>query len=49
MKENMKNKKEYVAPKMKSVKLKRQGNLLCESGENCGEVGLAPHEQDPIA
>lgn len=39
-------KKEYVMPEMKTVKLERQANLLDFSN---GEVGLAPHEQDPIA
>ena len=50
MKENMKNKKDYVAPKMKSVKLKRQGNLLCDSEENCGENAyVLPHDLNKIA
>ena len=44
----MENKKEYTEPKMKTVHLENQVNLL-EGSENNGEFGLAPHEQDPLA
>jgi len=44
----MKNKKEYVEPKVKTVEIKLQKTIICGSDLN-GEVGLAPHEQDPIA
>lgn len=42
----MENKKEYMAPQMEVVELKYEPAMLLE---NSGEVGLAPHEQDPIA
>ena len=49
----MEHKKEYIEPAMELVHLDTQINLLgssCPDGvENCGEFGLAPHEQDPIA
>lgn len=48
MKENMENKKEYVAPQMDVVELKYRQPVLQEAS-NHGELGLAPHEQDPIA
>ena len=39
-------KKEYKAPKMKTVELEHQANLLDCSA--C-EMGYAPHEQEPMA
>ena len=43
-------KKEYVAPEMDTVDLKNKGNLiLCNSLGDGDELGLASHEQDPIA
>lgn len=46
----MKNKKEYVEPKVKTVEIKLQKTIICGSdGDLNGEVGLAPHEQNPIA
>ena len=52
----MEKKKVYFAPEMKTVELKAQHNLLdCSEGGNgadCeieGDLGFAPHEQDPLA
>ena len=42
----MENKKEYVAPQMDVVELKYEPAMLLE---NSDALGLAPHEQDPIA
>lgn len=41
-----KEKKEYVAPEVKTIELKHQDNLLSYSGES---GYLFPHEQDRIA
>lgn len=44
----MKNeKREYVAPEMKTVKLKQQNSLLQAYSHEAGS--LFPHEQDRIA
>jgi len=45
----MENKKEYAEPEMKIVHLDARINLLVESDETGGELGFAPHEQDPLA
>ena len=45
----MENKKEYAEPEMKIVHLDARINLLDGSDETGGELGLAPHEQDPLA
>lgn len=42
----MENKKEYVAPQMDVVELKYRQAVLFDNSQ---ELGLAPHEQDPIA
>lgn len=42
----MENKKEYMAPQMEVVELKYEPAMLLE---NSDALGLAPHEQDPIA
>lgn len=39
-------KKEYIAPEMKTVKLKHEGLLLAYSNEG---AFIPPNEQDPIA
>ena len=51
MRKKMEKKKEYVMPEMKSVEIKLQAVLLDGSPdpENPGEMGFAPHEQDPLA
>lgn len=46
----MDQKKNYTEPEMKVVNLEAQNLLLeCSESQNCGDFGLAPHEQDPIA
>jgi len=44
----MKEKKEYVSPKMESVKLEEKQPLLVDSCQDC-QFNYAPHEQDRIA
>ena len=51
MRTKMEKKKEYVMPEMDTVELKAKVSLLndSEDPQNPGEMGFAPHEQDPLA